>query len=301
MNPDASSLPLKTIAQTMPGFCNVIDGIDNLKYSERLAVGGKYIHQRHQDTYRNLLRRYLEYNKAHVVDLNACGLASAVACVLEDQKYIGFQPDSEQYAVALARVHQVACMKQNAPKKLYDDDRLPVFDVPSMISPPEVDDKLAALEGKDAVKQARARANVLHYTIRKSTIPGAGFGAFATSKIRKGSFLGHYWGKVVIAAAVPESVGGDRWITLNKYDEVDGVVRYVHILGSKVCETSYLNDPAGTNMLSNTIFEEVGFKSAGLVNGLTDPPLYALVRLVATRDIQEGEEMFVDYGSRYCL
>ena len=95
MNPDASSIPLKAIAQTMPDFCNIIDGISGLKYSERLAVDGAYVQEQHQDIYRKLLRRYLEYNSAHVVDLTAYGFASAIACMLEDQKYIGFLADEK--------------------------------------------------------------------------------------------------------------------------------------------------------------------------------------------------------------
>lgn len=109
----------------------------------------------------------------------------------------------------------------------------------------------------------------------ESTIPGAGFGLFAGERIKKGQNISRYWGRVV---DMNESDNSSVYLL----DLEDG--RGIDAIDSMDCPARYANDARGEG--NNAQFVH----SSGVY-----------IYMVATRDIEEGEEIFVDYGPDYWI
>lgn len=124
--------------------------------------------------------------------------------------------------------------------------------------------------------------------IRPSTITGAGNGVFATRDIRKGTVIGEYVGKVLHGphpSVLPREVpyvyftrGGN---TIAPY---------------KSCLVRYINDNINVGA-SKTIGRVVRYPQHP--HNVEFVERDENVRVVATADIPEDEELFLSYGPSY--
>ncbi len=137
--------------------------------------------------------------------------------------------------------------------------------------------------------------------VRESTIPGAGQGVFATTSIKRGQVLGAYPGvprtdheMTAKALVVPTSrfyVFSVRpGVILDPTGE-DGLPS-AHPVPARFwwpfdvdCTLAYVNEPS-LGLGVNVAVEDDASDASGLC-------------FVADRDIQEGEELFIDYGVSY--
>jgi SET domain-containing protein len=116
--------------------------------------------------------------------------------------------------------------------------------------------------------------------IKTSTIPGAGKGLFTNVFIAKGTRIVEYKGTVTTWNAV-------------KDDPTNAYIYYLkpnHVIDARdhpKCMARYVNDAKGLTRTkgrnNNAQFSNVGLH----------------VYIVATKDIQPGEEILVEYGKKY--
>lgn len=112
--------------------------------------------------------------------------------------------------------------------------------------------------------------------VRNSTIKGAGKGLFAMRDFKEGEIVTVYGGSYFINDQSPYLLTDDYgiiWDGSHDFSETE--------LGRWANDADYK-----TNFENNTFFETI--------YGLGRPPV-----LVASRDIKNGEEIFVSYGPRY--
>jgi len=126
-------------------------------------------------------------------------------------------------------------------------------------------------------------------TVKESTIPGAGSGAFATQFIPINTDLGRYYGH---ASSLPPKDGSYTWRIDGTYIDANYKCETENI-GEIWCTTNplkYINAPKNENekQLVNTIM-----KTKEDENGNALPHYYT------TKDIDVGEELFIDYGDEY--
>jgi len=114
------------------------------------------------------------------------------------------------------------------------------------------------------------------FIVRKSTIPKAGKGLFAKTKIRRGEHIGFYEGKVLTDKEVEFEEYGDSlyllWICKDHW--VFGEGKYGNY-------TQYINHSRKPNV---ELVTSTRWKTA---------------RFRALSNIKEGEELFFDYGDYY--
>lgn len=116
--------------------------------------------------------------------------------------------------------------------------------------------------------------------IRESNIPGAGKGLFTKCFIARGTRIVEYKGTVTTWNAV-------------KDDPTNAYIYYLkpnHVIDAREhpkCMARYVNDAKGL-VRSKKWNNNANFRNDGLH-----------VYIVATRDIQAGEEIFVEYGKKY--
>ena len=133
-------------------------------------------------------------------------------------------------------------------------------------------------------------------TIKESTIPGAGSGAFAKQFIPANTDLGRYYGRT--SSSTPKD-GSYAWRIDGKYidanfgcDEMGLSVkqRTTRVPWCVDNPLKYVNAPKNENEkhLVNTIMETKEDEHGNVL-----PHYYT------TRDIDVGEELFVDYGDEY--
>ena len=131
-------------------------------------------------------------------------------------------------------------------------------------------------------------------TIKESTIPGAGSGAFAKQFIPANTDLGRYYGRT--SSSTPKD-GSYAWRIDGKYIDANfGCDARRKELSHNIIwcvdnPLKYVNAPKNENEkhLVNTIMETKEDK-----HGRNVLPHY-----YTTRDIDVGEELFVDYGDEY--
>jgi uncharacterized protein len=136
-------------------------------------------------------------------------------------------------------------------------------------------------------------------TVKPSELkaPGAGNGAFVTVNIKKHQLITEYDGKVIDKARADylRSKGFDthiRGLTFG-YLAIDGLKRPVFGRGG----ASFANDPK-VKELCNVKFVKT---EKVILNGAKREGIYAIERifLKATKDIDPGSELYVDYGKDY--
>lgn len=130
-------------------------------------------------------------------------------------------------------------------------------------------------------------------TIKESTIPGAGSGAFAKQFIPANTDLGRYYGRT--SSSTPKD-GSYAWRIDGKYIDANfGCDARRKELSHNIiwCANNplkYVNAPKNENEkhIVNTIMETKEDEHGNVL-----PHYYT------TRDIDVGEELFVDYGDEY--
>lgn len=119
--------------------------------------------------------------------------------------------------------------------------------------------------------------------IRESTIPGAGNGVFATKKLKKGTKLGFYSGKMLTKEEHKKMSAEQAAyvVTLHWKRKVNGKREYIiidgNVSGNKL---KMLNDGVHSGGVANVYMDDGGFMST-------------------TQDVEAGEELLWDYGPNY--
>jgi SET domain-containing protein len=139
--------------------------------------------------------------------------------------------------------------------------------------------------------------------VRPSTIPEAGLGLFALSQIKKNTLVTEYGGEVVDASGAKElfESGQDTHLrsTIPMFESLDGRVRE---------ETFTLDYYVSNNLMGSFANYAKGkvnvkyVKSRRLPEGRVHPyggTAGGRIFLKATRNIEKGEELFIDYGASY--
>ena len=119
--------------------------------------------------------------------------------------------------------------------------------------------------------------------IKKSTLPNAGKGLFTTKSIKKDQKIVEYKGEIIDWKEYEKRVKEDK----------DGYLFYIHkqrcidAFGTPQYKARYANDAEGLSRVkglrNNSVYEIFGDKCY----------------IVATRDINAGEEIFVSYSKDY--
>ncbi|MBN1534884.1 MAG: SET domain-containing protein [Spirochaetes bacterium] len=124
-----------------------------------------------------------------------------------------------------------------------------------------------------------------HLFVNKSRIPDAGNGVFTDRFIPAGAKLGSY---------------GGRFITRKEHLLLVAQNRWHYVMKLKPCAASHTGgytriDGAQGNVFTRINYAPKPFQNVRFVK-ICDPP-YVLV--YATRDINPGEELYIDYGKNY--
>jgi SET domain-containing protein len=119
--------------------------------------------------------------------------------------------------------------------------------------------------------------------LKKSTLPNAGLGLFTDQPFKKGDTIIEYLGEII------------TWPEALKRDE-KGKGGYVFHITNKHCIDAYPQE----NSLGKYANDARGFsKIKGLKNNSEYETRKKQAFIIATRDIQAGEEIFVWYGADY--
>lgn len=118
--------------------------------------------------------------------------------------------------------------------------------------------------------------------IKKSTIPNSGKGVFTKVDIEKDDIITEYTGE-----KVSHTVGASRVILAQSDSVVYLNKKYlVDTRTDKTCYATYINDAEGLN-------------KTGAKNNVYMVRMKGHIFVVAKRDIQKGEELFISYGKLY--
>ena len=132
--------------------------------------------------------------------------------------------------------------------------------------------------------------------VRLSNIPNAGFGLFTTKNFKKGDTITEYDGKIIdrrTALQLRSEHKDTHLVALTtQHSAIDGLKKPIHGRGG----ASFANDINDTRRY-NVVF----CKTFKVIPGLQDTRTgdfsdLTRVFLKATRDIQNGEEIYVNYG-----
>ena len=115
------------------------------------------------------------------------------------------------------------------------------------------------------------------FKVKKSTIPKAGKGLFSKVKIRPGDCIGHYTGKVLT----------DAQANLEPY------IDSLYLVW--VCKDYWIWGEGPLSNYTRFINHDDKKPNAELVTSNR----WKTARIVATRKIKRGEEVFFDYGEEY--
>jgi hypothetical protein len=133
------------------------------------------------------------------------------------------------------------------------------------------------------IQRAR-RCGFNRVVVAPSTITTAGQGLFLKSgKVKAGGLVTSYEGDKLTQEQVDEEGRDLSYVYSDGRDKL-GNVRYVDAIRSNSCYGRYCNDPRDDSLVN----AKVMLKGGRLV-------------VMATVDIQEGDEIFIDYGLEYWL
>jgi SET domain-containing protein len=119
--------------------------------------------------------------------------------------------------------------------------------------------------------------------LKKSTIPAAGKGLFTKKAIKKGEDIIEYKGEIVTWAEC-----------LNRNDNGHG--GYVFFINKNYCIDAYFT-PSALARYANDAKGHI--RVAGITNNAVYETRGKKVFIVATKNIEEGGEVLVDYGKDY--
>lgn len=115
--------------------------------------------------------------------------------------------------------------------------------------------------------------------VKHSNIKNAGKGLFTTDFIKKGNPIAEFIGKTLTPDQINDLSDDAKYYLI----DLDGY----YTLYSQYCPAAYANDAEG--------FTKTKFKNNSEIQIFDDYTVY----LVATRNIQPGEEIFTGYGKEY--
>jgi hypothetical protein len=250
------------------------------------------------DLFRELIFRF-SARRDVVVDLFAGSFSSAVAALANNRQYvgispkvprIGFETDATRYELGVTRLLDVARVMLEGNyiilPGLAQDDVSGVA-IPAEMFPTNFEELLAC---PSDLAGAQLDAAAYNLVIETSTIKGAGLGVFSRIGQNRGTIIGYYWGKVLVAESLEARVNNNRILATGKYVlGEDRKKRFLHIVGCLRCAAGYVNDPRTILKKPNAQFLEYDSLTYG----------FQMVALILLDDIACGEEIFASYGEMY--
>jgi len=127
-------------------------------------------------------------------------------------------------------------------------------------------------------------AKKIKLIVKKSQLPGAGKGLYTKEFIKKGTAIVEYKGEII-----------DDKESERRAEEED-IYGYMFYINKKHCIDAYYTTQHVARYANDA-------RGIARVKGLKNNSDYEIVKkkcfITATRDIQPGEEIFVDYGKEY--
>ena len=121
--------------------------------------------------------------------------------------------------------------------------------------------------------------------VKPSLIPSAGKGLFTKVRIPKGSYLGHYTG---------------RFITDKEHDRLFKEDKWHYVMGLLDCAAKNTGGYTLIDGVNGNIFSRLNHAPREFQNvRFLKICEYPYVKIIALRDIEPGEELYVDYGPDY--
>lgn len=144
--------------------------------------------------------------------------------------------------------------------------------------------EIISVVGHETIVPANIETN--EFTIIKpSRIPGAGMGVYSVKFIPANTIVGEYKGKFLTDDEYWKLVNTDQWHYVMGLDECS----YKFTNGIKYIDGRFGNFTTRINY-APTEYQNVRFQK------ICEAPF---VNVIATRDIEAGEEIYVDYGPNY--
>ena len=121
--------------------------------------------------------------------------------------------------------------------------------------------------------------------IRPSRIPHAGNGVFTKVAIPKGAYLGAYTGEFITDDEYARRLIANRW---------------QYMMGLLDCAKPHTGGIATIDGINGNVFTRMNYAPAEFQNVQFEKICEApFVKILALRNIEAGEELWVDYGPRY--
>ena len=134
-------------------------------------------------------------------------------------------------------------------------------------------------------------------TMKQSESATNGYGLFALKPHQEGSVLGSYWGSIYfVDPAKQDPSNSHRIIGTDKYRVKDGVKEFLQLDGSQYCCATFANDPR--SLKKNTQVYKPNGELITLDN-FDGKTIMNMVYIRATRNIEKGSEIFINYGSNF--
>jgi uncharacterized protein len=136
-------------------------------------------------------------------------------------------------------------------------------------------------------KQIKIKSTNEFLTIKKSQIPKAGFGAFASSTINKGTKIGEYQGKLLDQKAY-EKLSNQLYIFEVAKKNTKGNYKTFYIDAAKKApgrELRFINGAFGKKQKKLINVEAYQYREK--------------IFYRSTKNIKAGEELIIDYGDSY--
>ena len=260
---------------------------------------------------KELICRYSRTGQT-VCDPFAGSFSTASACIITGRRFIGCEPNKEVFDEAQIVIRRIVrdlkCIRRELRMERV---------VPSLInSPPWVKGHT------DLASILAADCKALGVEVRKSTIPNAGKGLFASRTFQEKEKIGYYWGRFIGSNSLghpgdntPLSAGErSRMISVNahKFLVEDGTLRETYrelgdlvLAGSMGCAMTYANC-GSTKIINARILEWVSYNPEEFQKAFDEKNADAfadhrLLCMFAIRRIEAGEEILISYedGSNY--
>ena len=157
--------------------------------------------------------------------------------------------------------------------------------------------------------------------IQSSSVPGAGLGLFAKTKLRKGTILGTYPG-VLLPITQRNLIKVQRYPQCEAYiwrfSDNAFILDPTNTVGEleSTCRGGSLSWPGSSWLFTTPLFQSILFRGGvpTTLCRINEPPIGKDVNVITEedvktrtvtflleRDVQEGEEFFIDYGTYFAL
>ena len=242
-----------------------------------------------------------------VVDLSAPTLLSGGAALLHSRSYFGFEANMIHGVRRLQHFLINSSEVQEADKvgditeqcKTLGLMELELLETKSF-QPDKIQNFLKNRSEKtkpNPVYVATFDGRAYGVTIKQSESATNGYGLFALKPHQEGSVLGSYWGSMYFAdPAKKDPSNSHRIIGTDKYRVKDGVKEFLQLDGSDYCCATFANDPR--SLKKNTQVYKPNGEMITMDN-FDGKTMMNMVYIRATRNIEKGSEIFINYGSNF--